>query len=120
MLNHPGDMDGVLRALADPTRRVIVERLGAGALSITELADPLPMSLPAVLQHVQILERSGLVSTQKAGRVRTCRLEVEPLDSVQSWIAARRRSWERRLDRLGDVVHPQRQPLTTPTQEEQA
>jgi len=104
MLNQLSEVDSVLAALADPTRRMIVERLGAGPSSITEIAAPIPMSLPAVLQHVQVLERSGLVSTRKVGRVRTCRLELEPLDSVQDWIAARRRTWARRLDRLGSSL----------------
>jgi DNA-binding transcriptional ArsR family regulator len=106
MLNQSGDVDGVLAALADPTRRMIIERLGRGPSSISELAVPLPMSLPAVMQHVQVLERSGLLSTRKVGRVRTCRLEVEPLENVQNWIAARRRTWERRLDRLGGSFNP--------------
>jgi DNA-binding transcriptional ArsR family regulator len=104
MLNQSSDLDTVIGALADPTRRAIVERLGDAPASITELATPFSMSLPAVLQHVQVLERSGLVVTEKVGRVRTCRLEVEPLDNVQTWIAARRRTWDRRLDRLGQVV----------------
>ncbi len=103
MLNRY-DVGLVLGALADPTRRAIIERLGAGPSSMSELADPLPISLPAVLQQVRILERSGLVSTTKTGRVRTCRLEVGPLDMVQDWIAARRRTWERRLDRLGSTL----------------
>lgn len=104
MLNQSSDIDRILGALADPTRRMIVERLERGPSSITELAAPLPMSLPAVLQHVWVLERSGLVATEKVGRTRTCHLELEPLDEVQRWIAARRRTWERRLDRLGSVV----------------
>ena len=98
------DLDVLLQALADPTRRRIVERLGNGPASVTELAAPLPMSLPAVVQHLQVLERSGVIGTEKVGRVRTCHLEVERLDTVQHWIAARRRAWERRLDRLGDVL----------------
>jgi DNA-binding transcriptional ArsR family regulator len=110
MLNQLSDVDRTLGALADPTRRMIVERLGTGPSSITELAAPLPMSLPAVLQHVRVLERSGLVATEKVGRVRTCRLEVEPLDNVQNWIVARRRMWERRLDRLGNEVSPTASP----------
>jgi DNA-binding transcriptional ArsR family regulator len=107
VLNHTGDLDQVLRALADPTRRRIVEQLGDGPASVSELAAPLPMSLPAVVQHVQVLETSGLVATEKVGRVRTCRLEIERLDSLQEWIVARRRTWERRLDRLGDVLSAQ-------------
>jgi DNA-binding transcriptional ArsR family regulator len=113
MLNQSSDIDRALGALADPTRRMIVERLGRGPSSITELAAPLPMSLPAVLQHVQVLERSGLVATEKVGRVRVCRLEIEPLDTVQDWIAARRRTWERRLDRLGREVAPTATPQSS-------
>lgn len=104
MLDQPTDIDRAFDALADPTRRRILERLGESPASVTTLAAPLPMSLAAVVQHVQVLERSGLVVSVKTGRVRTCRLDVERLDSVGDWIAARRRSWERRLDRLGDVL----------------
>ena len=104
MLNQRADLDQVLHALADPTRRQIVERLGSGSASVSSLAAPLPMSLPAVVQHLQVLERSGLVRSQKVGRVRTCRLDPECLGTVEDWIAARRRTWERRLDRLGEVL----------------
>lgn len=104
MLNHSGDADAVFAALADPTRRQIVERLGRGPASVSELARPLPMSLPAVHQHLQVLEACGLVRSEKVGRVRTCRLEITPLDTVQDWIDQRRRTWERRLDRLGDYL----------------
>jgi DNA-binding transcriptional ArsR family regulator len=98
------DIDLVLRALADPTRRQIVERLGHGPASVGVLAAPLPMSLPAVVQHLQVLEASGLVTSEKVGRVRTCRLDVDRLAALEDWIAARRRTWERRLDRLGEVL----------------
>lgn len=104
MLNQLVDIDSAFGALADPTRRAIVERLGSGSASVTQLAERLPMSLPAVLQHVQVLERSGLIATEKAGRVRTCRLEVDALEGVERWVAARRRTWDRRLDNLGRVV----------------
>ena len=97
-------MDSVLHALADPTRRRIVELLGRGPASVSELAEPLPMSLPAVHQHLRVLEASGLVRSQKVGRVRTCRLDVTRLDTVDDWIQANRRTWERRLDRLGDFL----------------
>lgn len=76
---------------------------------MTAIASPLPMSLPAVVQHLQVLERAGLVSTEKVGRVRTCRLDVERLETVEAWVSARRQAWERRLDRLGEVLadpHP--------------
>ena len=97
-------MDRVLHALADPSRRVIVERLSNGPASVSELARPLPMSLPAVIQHVQVLEASGLVRSKKVGRVRTCRMEPAALRPVERWIGARRSSWERRLDRLGEYL----------------
>jgi DNA-binding transcriptional ArsR family regulator len=103
MLNHPR-LDLVFQALADPTRRDMVERLGRGPASVSELAAPLDMSLPAVLQHLQVLEASGLVASQKVGRVRTCHLVVKRLDTVQDWIDERRRAWARRLDRLGDFL----------------
>jgi DNA-binding transcriptional ArsR family regulator len=97
-------MDRVLHALADPSRRVIVERLSSGPASVSELARPLPMSLPAVIQHLQVLEASGLVRSEKVGRVRTCRMEPAALRPVERWIGARRSSWERRLDRLGEYL----------------
>jgi DNA-binding transcriptional ArsR family regulator len=97
-------MDRVLHALADPSRRVIVERLSSGPASVSELARPLPMSLPAVIQHLQVLEASGLVRSEKVGRVRTCRIEPAALRPVERWIGARRSSWERRLDRLGEYL----------------
>jgi DNA-binding transcriptional ArsR family regulator len=103
----PDQADVVFHALSDPTRRQIVEHLGRGPASVTELAAPLPMSLPAVVQHLQVLEASGLVESQKVGRVRTCRLVVKRLDTVQDWIDARRAAWERRLDRLGDYLTEQ-------------
>jgi DNA-binding transcriptional ArsR family regulator len=112
VLNNLAEVDGVLQALADPTRRLIVEHLGRGSASVSELARPLPMSLPAVVQHLKVLEASGLVVSEKVGRVRTCRLDVKRLDTVQDWITARRQTWERRLDRLGDYLaaHPDAQP----------
>jgi DNA-binding transcriptional ArsR family regulator len=104
MANQVADIDRLLHALADPTRRRIVERLGSGPASVSVLAAPLPMSLPAVVQHLQVLESCGLVASEKVGRVRTCRLELERLDTVQDWIAARRRVWQRRPDRLGHAL----------------
>lgn len=107
MLKHrPGgeSVDLVFHALADPSRRHIVERLSRGPASVSELARPLPMSLPSVLQHVQVLETSGLVRSVKTGRVRTCEIEPAALRPVERWISARRSSWERRLDRLGDYL----------------
>ena len=99
----------MFQALADPTRRVMVERLSRGPASVSELAQPLAMSLPAVLQHLQVLEASGLVRSEKVGRVRTCRIEPKALRSAEQWISERRTIWERRLDRLGDYLaeHPE-------------
>ena len=98
----------MFQALADRSRRAIVERLSHGPASVSELARPLPMSLPAVVQHLQVLEGSGLVRSEKVGRVRTCRLEPAALETAERWIAGRRASWEHRLDRLGDYLaqHP--------------
>jgi DNA-binding transcriptional ArsR family regulator len=98
------NVDVLFQALADPTRRGLVERLGRGPATVSELAKPLPMSLPAVVQHLHVLERSGLVRTEKVGRVRTCRLEPGPLLALEQWIAGHRTTWERRLDGLGDVL----------------
>ncbi len=97
-------LDQAFRALADPSRRSIVARLSRGPASVSELAAPLAMSLPAVVQHLDVLQRSGLVHSEKAGRVRTCRLEAAPMRGVERWIAEHRAAWERSLDRLGDVL----------------
>jgi DNA-binding transcriptional ArsR family regulator len=100
----PNYLDEVFHALADPSRRVIVERLSRGPASVSELARPLPMSLPAVVQHLQVLESSGLVRSEKVGRVRTCHLDLKQLDTAENWIRARRAQWAARLDRLGDYL----------------
>jgi DNA-binding transcriptional ArsR family regulator len=115
VLNQVEDVDRLLHALADPTRRRMVERLGRGPATVTELAEPLPMSMPGVLQHLRVLTSSGLVATEKVGRVRTCRLELGRLDVVQDWVTARRQRWERRLDRLGDVLAAELRPGPAPT-----
>ena len=99
-----GGVDRVFHALADPSRRTILERLSRGPASVSELARPLPMSLPAAVQHLQVLETSGLVRSEKRGRVRTFHIEPAGLRPVEQWISARRSSWERRLDRLGDYL----------------
>ena len=106
MLNQ-SPLDGLFQALQDPTRRAIVERLSLGPASVTRLADPLPMTLPAVLQHLAVLEASGLVRSEKTGRVRTCRIETSALRTAEQWINERRTTWERRLDRLGDYLAEQ-------------
>jgi DNA-binding transcriptional ArsR family regulator len=100
MPNQSASLDVVFHALSDPTRRVMVERLCRGSASVSELARPLSMSLPAAMQHLQVLEASGLVRSEKIGRVRTCRLEFTTLRLVQHWIDERRALWEARLDRL--------------------
>src|SRR6478609_2344490 len=99
MLNN--DLDKTFAALADPARRAIVERLVVGPASVSELAKPLPMSLPAVMLHLKVLEESGLVKSEKVGRVRTCRIEPQMLSQAERWISERRQMWERNLDRLG-------------------
>jgi DNA-binding transcriptional ArsR family regulator len=102
MVNQEAELDRVFRALADPSRRLIVERLARGPASVSELAQPLAMSLPAVMQHLQVLEECELVGSEKAGRVRTCHLEPEVLRRLEQWVARQRTIWERRLDRLGE------------------
>src|SRR6202171_3459269 len=98
MLNYRA-LDSVSRALAAPTRRAIIERLSDGDASVSDLAEPLAISLAAVVQHVQALEQSGLIHTEKAGRVRTCRLEAQALRLLDQWIARRRSLWQRRAPR---------------------
>jgi DNA-binding transcriptional ArsR family regulator len=103
MLNQSG-LDLVFHALTDPARRGMLERLSRGPATVSELAAPLPMSLPAVIQHLQVLETSGLVRSEKVGRVRTCRIEPQGLSPAERWINERRTIWERRLDRLGEYL----------------
>lgn len=112
MLKRSASIDPVFHALADPTRRVIVEQLSRGPASVSELAKPLDMTLSGVVQHLAVLEASGLVRSHKIGRVRTCRIEPAALQSAETWITERRMSWERRLDRLADYLAPEggRQP----------
>ena len=108
MLNQSVPLDRVFQALSDPSRRDMVERLGRGPASVSELAQPLDMSLPAVVQHLHVLEASGLVRSKKVGRVRTCHIESAALRPAERWITERRAGWERRLDRLGKYLteHP--------------
>jgi DNA-binding transcriptional ArsR family regulator len=119
MPNYPGALDQVFQALADATRRSLVERLISGPASVSELARPLAMSLPAVMQHIGVLEACGLVRSEKAGRVRTCRIDPAALRLAETWIAAQRTAWEQRLDLLGEVLAEQPapappQPRSTP------
>jgi DNA-binding transcriptional ArsR family regulator len=104
MLNYAPDLGRVFQALADPGRRLMVERLSRGPASVSELGRPLDMSLAAVLQHVQVLETSGLIRSQKVGRTRTCSINSVALRSAEDWIADRRTMVERRLDRLGEYL----------------
>lgn len=103
MLQH-SNLDQVFQALADPTRRAMVERLGNGPASVSELAAPFPMTLAAIGQHVQLLEGSGLVRTSKVGRVRTVELQRETLANAEQWFASHRARWETRFDRLGALL----------------
>lgn len=112
MLKHADRVDDIFHALADPTRRSIVDRLCSRPLSVSEVARPLAMSLSAVVQHLQILEASGLVQSEKVGRVRTCRVEPAALRAAEGWINARRAEWERRFDRLADVLAEPETPKT--------
>jgi len=100
-------LDRLFHALADPTRLAMVERLSRGPVSVSQLAQPLDMSLSAVMQHLDVLEVSGLVRSQKVGRVRTCRIDPRALTTAEHWIADRRTTWERRLDRLGELLAEQ-------------
>src|SRR5215831_10132943 len=104
MRNSKANIDRVFHALGDPTRRAIVERLSYGPISVSRLAKPLAITLAAVVQHLQVLEKSGLVHTEKTGRIRTCRMEPQGLGIIERWIEDRRSLWERRLDRLGDIL----------------
>jgi DNA-binding transcriptional ArsR family regulator len=111
MLNY--QLDKTFAALADPTRRALLERLVQGPATVSELAKPLPMSLPAAMLHLKVLEESGLVTSQKVGRVRTCRVDPKMLSQAEQWVGERRQMWERSLDRLGvflDETKPQDEP----------
>jgi DNA-binding transcriptional ArsR family regulator len=102
MLNYK--LDKTFAALADPARRAMVDRLVQGPATVSELARPLPMSLPAAMLHLKVLAESGLVTSEKVGRVRTCRIEPKMLSQAEHWVAERRALWERHLDRLGQFL----------------
>ncbi len=104
MLKQSAALDLVYSALADPTRRAMIAQLVRGPASVSELARPLKMSLPAVSQHLKVLEDSGLVASRKVGRVRTCRLDPKRLDAAQSWIAEQRSLWDSRFDRMDELL----------------
>lgn len=105
--SHRVHVDRVFHALGDPTRRAIVERLSEGPVTVSGLAEPLAITLAAVVQHLQVLEKSGLVRTEKSGRVRTCRIESKGLTVAEQWISDRRALWEKRFDRLGKLLAEQ-------------
>lgn len=104
MVNKSATLDLTFQALADPTRRSMLAQLARGPSSVSELARPLAMSLPAVMQHLAVLEGSGLVRSEKSGRVRTCRIEPQALSLAEQWINHRRIEWDRHLDRLGEYL----------------
>jgi DNA-binding transcriptional ArsR family regulator len=104
MLDQTIDLDRTFRALADKSRRSMVDRLTWGPASVSELAEPLAMSLAAVVQHVQVLEACGLVTTRKVGRSRLCQIDRPAITAAEQWITERRRGWEERLDRLGGIL----------------
>lgn len=104
MAQYPATLDGVFHALADPTRRAVLGRLGKGPASISELAEPFDMALPSFLKHIRLLEDSGLIRTRKDGRVRTCAIEEKPFAAVETWLSTQRAIWERRTDRLEQFV----------------
>jgi DNA-binding transcriptional ArsR family regulator len=107
MPNRRQPLDDVFRALADSSRRGMVARLIDGPATVRELAAPLDMSLPAVMQHLQVLTDCGLVTTEKIGRTRTCQINPQTLRAAEDWLQRQRTEWERRLDRLGDVLKDQ-------------
>lgn len=98
------DLDRLFRALADPTRRAVVERLGQGSAATSELARPFDMALPSFLQHLDVLEKVGLVISNKEGRVRTYQLTPQPLEAAEDWMTTQRELWRRRLDQFDDYV----------------
>lgn len=107
------ELDPIFRALAHPTRRAVVERLGRGPTATTELARPFHVALPSFLEHMEILEACGLVRSRKKGRVRTWRLSPRPLSAAEGWLAEQRAIWERRLDQLDDYLHDMKDNSTT-------
>lgn len=118
MLEHRTAVDRVFHALGDPARRAMLERLSRGPASVSELAEPFDMTLAAVVQHVKVLEHSGVITTAKTGRVRTCRLAPQGLAAAERWISERRSQWERRLDRLGAFLDEEDEP--SPNEEEKS
>jgi len=104
MANQTAQLDRVFQALADPTRRAVLERLGQGPAAVSVLAAPFRMALPSFLQHLRVLEDCGLVRSKKAGRVRTFRVVPRPMEAAEGWLAQQRSLWERRLDQFDTYV----------------
>jgi DNA-binding transcriptional ArsR family regulator len=104
MAQYSAQLDGIFQALADPTRRAVLRRLGKGPASISELAEPFDMALPSFMKHIHFLEDSGWIRTRKEGRVRTCAIEKKPFAAVEGWLSAQRALWEGRTDRLERFV----------------
>jgi DNA-binding transcriptional ArsR family regulator len=108
MAQYSPRLDDIFQALADPTRRAVVQRLGRGPASVSELAEPFDMALPSFMKHIRFLEASGWIRTRKEGRVRTCTIEGKPLAAATAWLADQRALWEGRTDRLEQFVTPNR------------
>lgn len=104
MDHYSANLSGIFHALADPTRRAVLGRLGKGPAAITELAEPFNMALPSFMKHIRLLEESGLIRTRKKGRVRTCTIEKKPFSIIETWLAKQRAVWEARTDRLEQFV----------------
>lgn len=104
MDNYRAALDSVFHALADPTRRAVIRRLGAGTATVSELAEPFDMALPSFMKHIGVLEASGLISSRKVGRVRSCKLQAKNLTAAQTWLDEQRALWEGRAERLTDYV----------------
>ena len=115
MLNYSYDVDKAFHALADDTRRALLDRLSKGPASVSELAKPFDSTLAAIVQHVQVLEESGLIATEKVGRTRTCRISSDAIARVERWLSERRELWERRFDRLGALLEAAPEPPETQT-----
>jgi DNA-binding transcriptional ArsR family regulator len=111
MAQYSPQLDGVFQALADPTRRAVLGRLGTGPASVGELAAPFNMALPSFMKHIRYLENAGWIRTRKTGRVRTCTLEKKSFDVIETWLSEQRSIWEDRTDRLERFV------TTTPDRE---
>ncbi len=107
MENYHTSLDAAFHALADPTRRAVISRLARGPTPVKELAEPFDMGLPSFMKHLRILEQDGLIYSEKVGRVRTCRVNMEKLTSAESWFSEQRALWQARTDRLADYVENQ-------------